>query len=48
MWNSWQKILAALIYDHIIRDENDLENVRGYIRNNALKWESDQENPHTK
>ncbi|NQT24129.1 transposase [candidate division KSB1 bacterium] len=29
-------------YDHIIRDEDDLSNIRDYIVYNALKWESDK------
>lgn len=32
-------------YDHIVRDENDLQSIRRYIRYNALKWEQDRENP---
>ena len=32
-------------YEHIIRDEKDLENIRDYIIYNPLKWESDKENP---
>ena len=31
----WQRSF----YDHIIRDENDLENIRRYIRYNDQKWE---------
>jgi len=37
---SWQKSF----YDHIIRDEKDLSNIREYIYHNALKWELDKEN----
>ncbi|MEN8242103.1 MAG: transposase [Chloroflexota bacterium] len=40
----WQRSF----YDHIIRGEDDLDHVRGYIRDNALKWESDRENPDAK
>jgi putative transposase len=32
-------------YDHIIRNESDLDNVREYILNNPMSWEQDQENP---
>ncbi|OGL43068.1 MAG: hypothetical protein A2W05_07545 [Candidatus Schekmanbacteria bacterium RBG_16_38_10] len=32
-------------YEHIIRDENDLYQIREYILNNPLKWELDEENP---
>jgi len=36
----WQKSF----YDHIIRNEESLNNIRHYIRHNPLKWESDIEN----
>jgi REP element-mobilizing transposase RayT len=32
-------------YEHIIRNENDLNEVREYIVNNPLKWELDKDNP---
>ncbi len=28
-------------YEHIIRDENELNRIRLYIRNNPLNWEND-------
>jgi REP element-mobilizing transposase RayT len=31
-------------YDHIIRNENTLNNIREYIRNNPLRWALDIEN----
>lgn len=37
---SWQKSF----YDHIIRDEKSLFNIRKYIANNPLKWERDRNN----
>lgn len=37
----WQK----RFYDHIIRNEKDLNNIRDYIINNPLKWSLDKENP---
>jgi len=36
----WQKSF----YDHIIRNDISLFNIRKYIQNNPLKWEYDQEN----
>jgi hypothetical protein len=36
----WQKSF----YDHVIRNEKSLENLRQYIIYNPLKWESDIEN----
>ncbi len=32
-------------YDRIIRNENELNRVREYIRFNPIKWESDRNNP---
>jgi REP element-mobilizing transposase RayT len=35
-------------YEHIIRDENELNRIREYIINNPLQWQFDRENPrHT-
>lgn len=31
-------------WDHIIRDEKSLNNIREYIRNNPLKWKQDRNN----
>jgi putative transposase len=32
-------------HEHIIRDEDELNIVRQYIRDNPLKWEQDPDNP---
>ena len=32
-------------YEHIIRDENELNRIRGYIINNPLQWTDDENNP---
>lgn len=32
-------------YEHIIRDEPDLDRIRRYIDENPLRWETDEENP---
>ena len=32
-------------YEHVIRDEGDLNEIREYIMSNPLKWELDRENP---
>ena len=32
-------------YEHVIRNEDDLKQVREYILYNPLKWEMDEENP---
>lgn len=33
-------------YEHVIRNENDLSEIREYILNNPLKWDLDSENPN--
>ena len=40
----WQRSF----YDHVIRNENELSRMRGYIQNNSLKWDLDRENPLSK
>jgi REP element-mobilizing transposase RayT len=32
-------------YEHVLRNEDDLDQTRQYILNNPLKWEFDRENP---
>jgi len=32
-------------YEHVIRDEDELNRIRRYIEDNPLKWEMDGENP---
>jgi REP element-mobilizing transposase RayT len=32
-------------WEHVIRDENELNRIREYIMNNPLQWELDEENP---
>jgi len=32
-------------YEHVIRDERSLENIRQYIVDNPTKWELDDDNP---
>jgi hypothetical protein len=35
-------------YEHIIRDEVDLDRIRNYIQSNPANWDEDEENPdHT-
>jgi putative transposase len=33
-------------YDHVIRDGRELQAVRQYTRDNPLKWDEAEENPH--
>ena len=35
-------------YEHVIRDEDDLNRIRQYIDNNPARWAMDRENPHGK
>lgn len=32
-------------YEHVVRDEEDLNRIREYIATNALRWAQDPENP---
>ncbi|MDP2954162.1 MAG: transposase, partial [Chloroflexota bacterium] len=32
-------------YEHVVRDEGELNRIRQYIGDNPLKWEMDRENP---
>jgi len=32
-------------YEHVIRNEDDLAEIREYIMNNLMKWELDKDNP---
>ena len=32
-------------YEHVIRDEDDLDRIRRYIEENPLRWDQDPENP---
>lgn len=33
-------------YDHIVRDDRDLQRIREYIATNPLRWDLDPENPN--
>jgi REP element-mobilizing transposase RayT len=35
-------------YEHIIRDEKELQTIREYIVNNPMQWELDNENPQNR
>ena len=32
-------------YEHVIRDEENLNRIRQYIIDNPVKWDEDEENP---
>jgi putative transposase len=47
--HGWQPFAGRLwqrsYYDHVIRDEHALSQIRDYIVNNPIKWEMDPDNP---
>ena len=44
-FNLSRKIWQRNYYEHIIRDDNELEKIREYIVNNPYKWDEDKDNP---
>ncbi|WAC07169.1 MAG: hypothetical protein OS130_13185 [Thermodesulfobacteriota bacterium] len=50
--NNWHRFKLKLwqrnYYEHIIRDENELNHIREYIKNNPLQWDRDELNPFNK
>jgi REP element-mobilizing transposase RayT len=42
-----QPIWQRGYYEHVIRGDRDLDNIRRYIIGNPTKWEIDEENPET-
>jgi putative transposase len=38
-----EKFWQRSFYDHIIRDDQDLEDIHHYIQHNALKWKKDKD-----
>jgi REP element-mobilizing transposase RayT len=47
--NRWpafdRRVWQRNYYEHVIRDEPELERIRSYIDENPLRWELDDENP---
>ena len=47
--NGWRSFNSKLwqrnYYEHIIRNEDSLNSIRGYINNNPAEWDSDELNP---
>ena len=41
-----EKLWQRNYYEHIIRDENELNRIREYIIRNPSQWDSDRENPN--
>ena len=45
-WKSFDKKLwKRNYYEHIVRGETELNKIHGYIINNPLNWQTDDENP---
>ena len=48
----WRRFYKRLwqrnYYEHIIRDEADLNRIRDYIQSNPTNWDKDEENPNFK
>lgn len=40
-----KRIWQRSFYDHVIRDDDELNRIREYIQNNPLGWALDEENP---
>ena len=40
-----EQVWQPNFYEHVIRNDEDLYNIRKYIQENPLKWELDAENP---
>lgn len=40
-----QSVWQRNYYEHVLRNEIDLEEIRGYIQNNPLKWLEDENHP---
>ena len=43
-----QKLWQRNYYERVIRNENELNDVRQYIVDNPAKWDTDEENPNVK
>ena len=39
------KLCQRNYYEHIIRNEHEMENISNYIESNPTLWETDNENP---
>jgi REP element-mobilizing transposase RayT len=42
------KLWQRNYYEHIVRDENELNEIRKYIVENPKKWDMDRENPNAR
>jgi len=44
----YKKLWQRNYYEHVIRDEKDLNRIRDYIQSNPANWDEDEENPNYK
>jgi putative transposase len=48
--NNWPRFNKRLwqrnYYEHVIRNEADLNRIRDYIQSNPANWDEDEENPN--
>ena len=43
-----KRIWQRSFYDHVIRDDEDLNRIREYVRDNPARWTLDEENPENR
>ena len=43
-----QPVWQRNYYEHIVRNEKEMDHIREYIRNNPMQWEIDENNPEKK
>jgi REP element-mobilizing transposase RayT len=41
----YKRLWQRNYYEHIIRDQADYERIAGYILDNPVNWDQDEENP---
>ena len=44
----YKRLWQRNYYEHVIRDEADLNRIRDYIQSNPANWDEDEENPNRK
>ncbi len=44
----YKRLWQRNYYEHIIRNETELQQTRNYIHTNPVNWTSDEENPDTR
>ena len=46
-WDSFPgRLWQRNYYEHVIRNEDEMNRIRGYIKGNPQNWETDEENPN--